>query len=71
MGFWFIAGAWLILIGYAFTYVGWTNLRNGGAGPTLSEALGLTQVFPGLGGTASQSGTTGKAKVGGAVIGMA
>lgn len=37
----------LIHIGYAFIYTGVANLRNGGTGPTLSEAMGLpTRLAP-------------------------
>lgn len=37
----FAIGVMLLILGYAEMYVGIANIRNGGSGPTLSEALGM------------------------------
>lgn len=49
-------GLWMVAIGYAFAYTGWMNLRNGGAGPTILESLGVNKPAST---TAPKSGQTG------------
>lgn len=55
---WFVAGAWLLLIGYGLLYTGLINLRNGGMGPSLSTAFGLSSLLPGA--ITPDSGAAGK-----------
>lgn len=42
----FLAAIVLLLLGYALAYTGVHNQKNGGQGPTLWEALGLTAETP-------------------------
>lgn len=42
----FLVAIVLLLLGYGLTYTGVKNQKNGGQGPTLWEALGLTAETP-------------------------
>lgn len=41
----FSLGSFLLTVGYALVYAGIANLRNGGQGPTIAEALGFTTTL--------------------------